>query len=127
MLLENKVAVLYGASGNVGRAIARAFSQEGATLFLTGRALPAVDALAREINAGGGRAEAAQVDATEERAIDRHLDSVLEKAGRLDISFNESGIAQRGIQGIPLLDLPVESFMLPVGHYLRSNFLTARA
>jgi NAD(P)-dependent dehydrogenase (short-subunit alcohol dehydrogenase family) len=60
-------------------------------------------------------------------AIERHLDSVLEKVGRLDISFNESGIAQPGIQGIPLLDLPVESFMLPVGHYLRSNFLTARA
>lgn len=127
MLLENKVAVLYGASGNVGRTIARAFSREGAMLFLTGRTLPAVDALAREINAGGGRAQAAQVDATDEQAIDQHLDSVLEKVGRLDISFNESGIAQPGIQGIPLLDLPVESFMLPVGHYLRSNFLTARA
>src|SRR5262249_4989677 len=71
--------------------------------------------------------EAAEVDATEERAIEGHLDSVLARAGRLDVSVNESGIAQPGIQGIPLVDLTLESFLRPVDHYLRSNFLTARA
>ena len=127
MLLQDKVAVLYGASGNVGRAVARGFAREGATVFLTGRNLPAVGALARAIVSDGGRAEAAEVDALDEQAIERHLDSVVAKVGRLDVSFNESGIAQPGIQGIPLTQLPVESFMLPISHYARSNFLSARA
>jgi NAD(P)-dependent dehydrogenase (short-subunit alcohol dehydrogenase family) len=127
VLLENKVAVIYGAAGNVGRAMARAFAREGARVFLTGRTLRPVEAVAREIVSGGGRAEAAEVDATEEGAIERHLDSVLAQAGRLDASLNESGIAQPGIQGIPLVDLTLEAFLRPVDHYLRSNFLTARA
>jgi NAD(P)-dependent dehydrogenase (short-subunit alcohol dehydrogenase family) len=127
MVLDGKVAVLYGASGNVGRTIARAFAREGAIVFVTGRALPRVEELARQIVAAGGRAEAAQVDATDETAIERHLDSVVKKTGRLDVSFNESGIAQQGIQGIPLLELGADAFMLPVSHYVRSSFLTARA
>lgn len=127
MLLQNKIAVLYGASGNVGRAVARGFAREGATVFLTGRKRQAVEAVARAIVADGGRAEAAEVDALDEQAIERHLDSVVTNAGGLDVSFNESGIAQSGIQGIPLTKLPLESFMLPISHYARSNFLTARA
>src|SRR5215471_3476974 len=101
MVLEGKVAVLYGASGNVGRTVAKAFAREGAIVFVTGRALPKVEELARQIVAAGGQAGAAQVDATDETAIEQHLDSVVKKTGRLDISFNESGIAQQGIQGIP--------------------------
>jgi NAD(P)-dependent dehydrogenase (short-subunit alcohol dehydrogenase family) len=127
MLLEDKVAVIYGAAGNVGRAMARAFAREGARVFLTGRTLRTVEAVAREIVSDGGRAEAAEVDATEEKAIERHLDTVLAQAGGLDVSVNESGIPQPGIQGIPLVDLPLEAFMRPVEHYLRSSFLTARA
>ncbi len=127
MLLPDKIAVLYGASGNVGRAVARAFAREGATVFLTGRNRSAVDALARALVSEGGKAEAAEVDALDEQAIERHLDSVVGKAGRLDVSFNATGIPQVGIQGVPLTELPVESFLLPISHYARSNFLTARA
>ena len=49
MLLENKNAVIYGAAGAVGSAVAQAFAREGARLFLTGRDLGALDALAKEI------------------------------------------------------------------------------
>ena len=127
MLLAEKVAVLYGASGNVGRAVARAFAREGATVFLTGRDRSSLESLAGALASEGGKAEAAVVDAVDEQGIERHLERVMEKTGRLDISFNLSGIPQPGIQGIPLTSLPVESFMLPLSHYLRSNFLTARA
>jgi NAD(P)-dependent dehydrogenase (short-subunit alcohol dehydrogenase family) len=127
MLLPDKIAVLYGASGNVGRAVARAFAREGATVYLTGRNRSAVDALARALVSEGGKAEAAEVDALDEQAIERHLDSVVGKAGRLDVSFNATGIPQVGIQGVPLTELPVEIFLLPISHYARSNFLTARA
>src|SRR6266542_7055930 len=54
MLLENKNAVIYGAGGAIGGAVARAFAREGAKVFLTGRTLAAIDAVAREIAATGG-------------------------------------------------------------------------
>jgi len=127
MLLQDRVAVLYGASGNVGRAVARAFAREGAMVFLTGRRRAAVDALVRDLVSESFKADAAEVDALDERAIERHLDSVMERTGRLDVSFNATGIPQARIQGIPLTDLPLESFLLPISHYARSHFLTARA
>ncbi|MBS1690135.1 MAG: SDR family NAD(P)-dependent oxidoreductase, partial [Bacteroidetes bacterium] len=89
--LKNKVAVIYGAGGEIGGAVARAFAREGARLFLTGRRLAPVEALARNIVSAGGIAEAAQVDALDEQAIDKHLQSVATKAGRIDISFNAMG------------------------------------
>ena len=92
MLLTDKVAVLYGAGGAIGSAVARAFACEGATLFLTGRQLAPVEAVAKEIVAAGGSAEAAAVDALDEQAMDQHLQSVTDQAGRVDISFNAVGI-----------------------------------
>lgn len=127
MSLENKNAVIYGAAGATGRAVARAFARDGARVFLTGRGLGAVDALAKEISAAGAAAEAAQVDALDEEAVERHLDTVVKQAGTIDISFNAIGIPQQGIQGIPLTELSVESFMLPVTTYPRAHFVTARA
>ena len=127
MLLANKTAVVYGATGGTGSAVARAFAREGAKVFVTGRDLKAVDALAKQIVAAGGAAEAAKVDALDERAVEEHLDTVLKKAGTLDISYNAMGIPQEGIQGIPLAELPLESFLLPVNTYARSHFVTARA
>ena len=73
MLLRDRVAVIYGAGGAVGGAAARAFAGEGARVFVTGRSLAPVEAVAEGIVAGGGLAEAAQVDALDERAVDRHL------------------------------------------------------
>ena len=66
MLLENKNAVIYGAGGAVGGAVARAFAREGARLFLVGRRRAPVEAVAREIVSAGGFAEAADVDALDE-------------------------------------------------------------
>jgi NAD(P)-dependent dehydrogenase (short-subunit alcohol dehydrogenase family) len=111
MLLENKVAVIYGASGAIGGAVARAFAREGATLFLTGRQKTA---------------DVAQVDALDERAIDKHLQHVIDKAGRIDISFNAVGIPDADILGIPLVDIDAEKFSQPIAAYTTSYFLTAR-
>ena len=49
MMLENKVAVVYGAGGAIGGAVARAFAREGAKLFLSGRRRARVDAVANEV------------------------------------------------------------------------------
>jgi NAD(P)-dependent dehydrogenase (short-subunit alcohol dehydrogenase family) len=61
--LHDKNAVVYGAAGSMGGAVARAFAREGATVFLAGRTLAKLDMVAEEIRAAGGAAETAEVDA----------------------------------------------------------------
>src|SRR6266849_3858017 len=126
MLLKNKVAVIYGAGGAIGSAIARAFGSEGAKLFLTGRLRAPVEAVAKDIVSAGGSAEAAEVDALDEQAVGKHLQSVIDKAGRVDISFNAIGIPDTEILGVPLTEMDAEQFSRPITTYTTSYFLTAR-
>lgn len=127
MLLDNKTAIVYGAAGAVGAAVSRAFAQEGARVFVTGRNLEAINTVAKEITAAGATAEAAQVDALDEQAVAEHLDAVADKAATVDISFNAIGIAQDHLQGTPLTELSLENFSLPITTYAQAHFLTARA
>ena len=126
MLLENKIAVIYGAGGAIGGAVARAFASEGANVFLTGRRRAPVEAVAEDIMSAGGSAEAAEVDGLDEQAIYRHLQSVIDKAGRVDISFNAVGVPNAKLLGVPLIELDVEQFSLPITTYATSYFLIAR-
>ncbi|MFZ1178940.1 MAG: SDR family NAD(P)-dependent oxidoreductase, partial [Mycobacterium sp.] len=87
MSLESKNAVVYGAGGAVGAAVARAFARDGARVFLTGRDKGVLDALAKEIAGAGGSAETARIDAMEEAEVASHLDNIVDKAGTIDISF----------------------------------------
>ncbi|MDB6124493.1 MAG: family NAD(P)-dependent oxidoreductase [Pedosphaera sp.] len=126
MILKDKVAVIYGAGGAIGSAVARAFASEGASVFLTGRKLANTAAVAKDIVAGGGKAEAAEIDALDEQSIDKHLQLVTNKADRVDISFNAVGIPPEKVVGVPLVELDVEQFSLPIAAYTRTYFLTAR-
>jgi NAD(P)-dependent dehydrogenase (short-subunit alcohol dehydrogenase family) len=126
MMLKDKVAVIYGAGGAIGSAVARAFATEGANLFLAGHSSAPVAAVAKDVVAAGGSAEAATVDALDEQALARHLQFVIDQAGRVDISFNAVGIPDTKILGVPLVELDVEQFSLPITTYTRSYFLTAR-
>jgi NAD(P)-dependent dehydrogenase (short-subunit alcohol dehydrogenase family) len=126
MMLTDKVAVIYGAGGGIGNAVARAFALEGANVFLTGRRLVPVEAVAEEVVSAGGSAAAAEVDALDEQAVEEHLRSVIDKAGRIDISFNAIGTPDTNILGVPLVELDVEHFALPITTYATSYFLTAR-
>ena len=70
MLLANKVAVVYGAGGAIGSAVALAFAREGARIFLAGRSRAKLERVAEEIRAKGGTADTAIVDALDEKAVD---------------------------------------------------------
>ena len=126
MLLKNKNAIIYGAGGAIGGAVARAFAREGAKVFLAGRTLAKLDKVAKDITAAGGGAETAQVDAHDEHAIDEHAAAVVAKSGRIDISFNAIEI-KGTIQGIPILEQSADDICLPVKNRVATNFLTARA
>jgi NAD(P)-dependent dehydrogenase (short-subunit alcohol dehydrogenase family) len=123
MLLKDKVVVIYGAGGAIGGAAARAFAREGARLFLSGRVRSPVDAITSEI---GPQAEAATIDALDEDAIDKHLNYVAGRAGRIDVSFNAIGIPDQAILGVPMLEMEAERYELPIAAYTTSFFLTAR-
>jgi NAD(P)-dependent dehydrogenase (short-subunit alcohol dehydrogenase family) len=125
MMLQDKVAVIYGAGGAIGGAVARAFAAEGARLFLTGRHRAPVEIVAKDIVSDGGSAEVAEVDALDEQAVDRHLQYLTGMAGRVDISFNAIGLPNQKTR-VPLAELDADTFNLPIATYTRSYFLTAR-
>ncbi|MGH2533629.1 MAG: SDR family NAD(P)-dependent oxidoreductase [Thermomicrobiales bacterium] len=71
-------------------------------------------------------AETAQVDALDQKAVQQHVDAVVERAGGIDISFNAIWI--RGdLQGTRLVEMPREDFTLPVMTGVTTHFLTATA
>jgi NAD(P)-dependent dehydrogenase (short-subunit alcohol dehydrogenase family) len=120
-LLASKNAVIYGAGGSLGGAVARTFAREGANVFLAGRTREPLERVAADIAAAGGRAEVAVLDATDERAVDEHAESI----GRIDVSFN---LIKRGdVQGTPIVDLPLDRFMEAVATGTKTMFLTSRA
>ncbi|MEO3751027.1 SDR family oxidoreductase [Streptomyces sp. B6B3] len=124
MLLENKVAVVYGAGGAIGGAVARAFAREGAHVHLAGRTGGKLDELADAIRAEHGVAEAGVVDALDEQDVDAYVDGVVMREGRIDVSFNLIGY---GDVQRPLTEISVNDFLQPITTATRSQFLTTRA
>src|SRR4051812_49320490 len=124
MLLENKVAVIYGAGGSIGGAVARAFAREGASVYLAGRTTAKLDTVANDIRARGGGAGTAVVDALDARAGEAYVDAVAAQAGSVDISFNV--IALGDVQ-VPLTEISVEDFTQPIMNAMRTHFLTTKA
>jgi NAD(P)-dependent dehydrogenase (short-subunit alcohol dehydrogenase family) len=131
MLLKDKAAIIYGAAGGIGSGVARTFAREGARVYLVGRTQAKLDVLTGEIAAAGGWAEAAVVDATDEQAVNAHVQAVAGKAGRVDISINllsHGDLDNAGyVQGLPLTEIPAASFMRPFSKGLLSNYITAQA
>lgn len=112
MLLENKNAVIYGAGGAIGGAVAHAFAREGANLFLSGRTLDSVERAAKDIRAAGRVAETAQVDALDGREVEAHMAEVEQEAGSI---------------GALLIEMSLEDFAKPIVIATRTQFLTAGA
>ncbi|GHF33003.1 3-oxoacyl-ACP reductase [Amycolatopsis bartoniae] len=125
MTLNSKNAIIYGAGGGIGSAVATTFAAQGARVFLVGRTQERLEAVADGITAAGGRAEVAVFDALDENAVDEHARSVAEQAGGIDVSFNL--ISGGDLQGIPLADMTTADFTRPVLTRLTANFVTARA
>ncbi len=124
MWLENKVAVIYGAGGSIGGAVARSFAREGARVFLAGRTMKKLEDVARDIRANRGTANTAVVDALDEQAVDTYVDAVVKQAGSIDISFNL--ISYGDVQKL-LTEISLDEFLQPITIAMRSQFITTRA
>ena len=125
MLLKDKNAVIYGAGGSIGGAVAKEFAREGARVFLAGRTRNPLEAVAADISSAGGSAEVAVLDALDEETVDEHARAMASEAGSIDVSFNL--ITRGDVQGIPLIEMTTDDLLHAVLNGLRSNFITARA
>jgi len=125
MILQHKNAVIYGAGGSLGGAVAKAFAKAGARVFLTGRRIGSIQKVADEIAGFGGKAEVALVDGYDENAVAEHLEQVRRAAGSVDISYNAVDIPV--LQNIALTDMSIDDYVRPVTQTATTRFLTASA
>ena len=94
--LKGKVAIVTGASSGIGRATARLFAQEGASLVVGARRREELDSLVQEITAAGGQAVALAGDVQSESYAKALVELAVARFGRLDIAFNNAGTMGEG-------------------------------
>ena len=122
MLLANKTAIVYGAAGAIGSAVARAYAREGAEVHLAGRTEVTLVRTAERIRQDGGVAHVAQLDVLDEAAVQQHADAVAARGG-IDICFNAT--SNDDVQGSALTDMPFDEFMRPVTKSVTAHFIVA--
>ncbi|HUI71262.1 MAG TPA: glucose 1-dehydrogenase [Spirochaetia bacterium] len=106
-LLQDKVALITGAGRGIGAAAAKLFAAEGAIVVAVARTESQLKAVVESITESGGTAEYVVADVGDRKSIEYAVDQALEHRGRLDVAFNNAGIA---ISAGPLVGISEESF-----------------
>lgn len=99
--MENKIVLIVGGSGGIGRATAHKFARSGAKVILASRNKANVEKVAKQINDNGGEAYAIEVDATDQASVERMVNEISNQLGEIDVLVNAFG------QGIiqPFMDI----------------------
>jgi NAD(P)-dependent dehydrogenase (short-subunit alcohol dehydrogenase family) len=122
-MLENKVAIITGASSGIGRAAALLFSAEGAAVVLNARGKAALETVADDIRAKGGRVRIVAGDASRPETHEELVADAVASFGGLDIAFNNAAT----IGPIkPLADIAVSEWQDTIAATLTSAFLGSR-
>ena len=123
-MLNDKVAIITGASSGIGRASALLFARNGADVVVGARRKAELDSLVLEITAGGGRAIAVAGDVRDENYAQLLVAHALEQFGGLDIALNNAGaIGEMG----PSAKISTEGWNDTLAANLTSAFFGARA
>jgi 3-oxoacyl-[acyl-carrier protein] reductase len=115
--------VIYGGDSFVGGAVARAFAREGARVFLAGRRIAELHALASELDAAGAGVDAAQVDALAN--FGAHADAVARRTGSIDACFNALGAERLG--SVSLTGRSMQARRRAIAGYTKAEVLPAVA
>jgi len=127
-ILLGKNAVVFGAGGTIGAAVAKAFSAEGARVFLVGRTEANLERVAEQVANNGGTAEIAVLDTLDDVAVDEYINGIMKQMEKIDILLDVAGpLAKEYGNTRVAVDLPVDQFMVPLNTMVRSRFITARA
>ncbi|AQS61320.1 2,5-dichloro-2,5-cyclohexadiene-1,4-diol dehydrogenase [Rhizobium rhizogenes] len=121
--LENKVAIITGASSGIGRATAKLFAAQGAAVVINARGAAALEEVAAEIREAGGRVHTVAGDAGVAETHDRLTDAAESVFGGLDIAVNNAGAV--GVMK-PLAEISPEEWEHVFNVNLTSAFLGAR-
>jgi 3-oxoacyl-[acyl-carrier protein] reductase len=114
-VLEGKTAIITGGSKGIGKAIATAFSEAGASVALAARGREDLDQAAKEIEAAGGRALAVPTDVTDPKQAQRLVERTVAELGTVDILVNNAGAA-------PFLSTVDQIRLEGFDKYFRINF-----
>ena len=122
--LQDQVAVITGASRGIGRAIALALAEEGATIVVNyARSSQAADEVVEKIKATGGQAIALQADVAQAEQVDTLMTTVIEQYGRIDVLVNNAGITRDSL----LLRMKPDDWQSVIDLNLTGVFLCTRA
>ena len=121
--LQDKVAIVTGASNGIGRAIAETFAAEGAKTVLVARRAELLDEVAAGIKAKGGTALSVPADLTKEEQIDALFERAVRTYGRLDVLINNAGISATK----PTEDIPLQFWLDALAINITAPFLCSRA
>lgn len=121
--LEGKCALITGASGGIGSAIARLFALAGARVFVSGTTEEKLESVAAELEGLGAESSFLALDITQERAPQQLVDAAVEQMGRLDIVVNSAGINRPQ----PSLEVTAENWKAVLETNLSATFLVSQA
>ena len=121
--MTTRVAVVTGAGSGIGRRSAVALAKDGFAVVLAGRRTASLDASRAEIEAGGGTAVAVATDVTDERSVAELFRSAVDRFGRVDLVFNNAGVAG---PGAPPDEVDIEDWQRVVATNLTGVFLCVR-
>ncbi len=124
MVLKNQVALITGASSGIGRATAKRFAEEGATVAVGARTPEGYDRVVAEITNAGGLASGSPLDVTKDQQVVGTVQQVLITWGKIDILVNSAGIM---LYDTPTWTTTVEQWDEIIAVNLRGTFLTCRA
>jgi NAD(P)-dependent dehydrogenase (short-subunit alcohol dehydrogenase family) len=120
--LDGKVVMVTGAGRGIGRVIALDASRSGARLAIGSRTSGELEAVAGEISESGGECFHQGVDVTQVESIERFVDAVIDRYGRIDVLINNAGWNRHG----PLLEATEEDFGRILDANLKSVFFCSR-
>jgi gluconate 5-dehydrogenase len=121
--LDGKTAIVTGGGRGLGRYMAEALSDAGASVVLCSRKKEPLTEVQREIEAGGGRALAVELDVTDEDSVEGVVSAAAESFGSVDVVVNNSGATW----GAPPEEMPLERFDQVMRVNVRGTFLMSQA
>lgn len=125
MLVEGKVAVIFGGSGAIGSAVAHALAREGAQVYLGARNQDKLSSVADEIRVAGGKAETFLIDVLDEQSTSEHVAQLALQTGGFDVVINATGFVHN--QGKGIAELSLTEFRQGIDPFLAAQFNLCKA
>lgn len=125
MRLQNKVAVIFGGSGAIGRSVAQVMAREGARVHLGARDQTRLDRAAAEIRTSGGLVDTFVVDALDELHAQSQIATLARQTGGIDVVVNATGFMHD--QGKGIGELTLAEFRQGYEPFLAAMFNIAKA